>query len=313
MTSHLSVAHQSWLLSRYRLIVAVAALTACDDSVQGPRTQARGPIDVTPYITESALSSLGPNGQFAIEPAAREPFSQISPEVARTQAVAAVRAFGPALRGHLESGYGGPIDLGSLRVSRVYYANSAYEQTIPTDVVLPVRKYMGPYYMVVLSQNDQPAISVAVSAYNTNIQVNSNGELKYLTVDQGHDFRLKGIPRGADALPVSPERAVQLVAAAAGVRVAGAPRLQLATPRQIPQAAWWRIQLERSVSVRDPQSGLSRSVAEVVVGPDRRVLVGLTAGVGRRERVVDPVTKRSFEVAVREWVPVSFFAMTSAR
>ena len=284
---------------------------ACDSSVQAPPEKLSGPIDVRPYVTAGGLASLGPGGLFETEPAAAEPFAQITPETAREQALAAVRAFGPGLRSYLESGHGAPIDFNSLRATRVYYGTSAYDQTLPSDLVLGLRKILGPYYFVVLSSGGEPAVSVAVSAYNTNIRV-ENGELRFLTLQQGHDFRLKGIKRGEiEGLPVSPERAVQLASTATGLRIASAPRLQLATALQIPQAAWWRIRLERAVSARDPKSGVVRAVTEVVVGPDHRVLAADAADSTRTESIIDPVTRRTFNARVRAWVPATFSPLAS--
>jgi len=129
-------------------------VAACDSSVR---------IDVRPYVTGAALSSLDSRGLFETEQAAAEPFDQITPETARAQAVVAARMFGPGLRSYLESGHGAAIDLNSLRATRVYYGTSAYDQTIPSDFRLGMRKLLGPYYFVVLSADDEPAVSVAVS------------------------------------------------------------------------------------------------------------------------------------------------------
>ena len=277
-------------------------VAACDSSVR---------IDVRPYVTGAALSSLDSRGLFATEQAAAEPFDQITPETARAQAVVAARMFGPGLRSYLESGHGAAIDLNSLRATRVYYGTSAYDQTIPSDFRLGMRKLLGPYYFVVLSADDEPAVSVAVSAYNTNIRV-EGGTLHYLTVEAGHDFRLKGIKRGEiDGLPLSPERAVQIASTATGVRVAGPPRLQLNTALHIPQAAWWRMPLDRAVPVRDAQSGAVREVTEVVVSPDRRVLAAISADSTRRYRILDPSTRRAFDARIRVRVPVTFLPITS--
>jgi hypothetical protein len=262
-------------------------------------------------VTGAALSSLGPGGVFETEPPASEPFAQITPETARAQAVVAARIFGPGLRSYLESQHGKPIDLNSLIPTRVYYGTSAYDQTIPYDFPLGIRKMLGPYYLVVLSAGDEPAVTVAVSAYNTNIRVERSA-LKYLTVEQGHDFRLKGVrPGELDGLPISPERAVQIASTTTGARVAGPPRLQLATARQIPQASWWRMPLDRAVSARDGPSSAVRAVTEVVVGPDRRVLAAVAADSTRRERILDPLTRRTFDARIRDWVPVTFLPITS--
>lgn len=295
-----------------RPILLVVLATACDTSIQAPANQSSGSVDVSRYVTDSVLASVGSTGQFETEPAAPEPIAQITPEVARVQAVAAARAFGPGLRSYLEREHGKPIDFSALSATRVYYATSAYEQDTPADVHRAVRKLLGPYYMVVLSQGSEAAVSVAVSAYNTDITVDEKGQLQQLSVEQGQDFRLKAInPAVADGLPLSPERAVQIASTAVGQRISGPPRLQLPLSREIPQAAWWRTPLERALTIRD-SNGTSRLVTEVVVSPDLRVLAADGTEIGRHQRVVDPLSGRAFDAKIRDWVPTTFVAATTS-
>ena len=285
------------------------SMTACEGSIQAPRERA-GTVDVRPYVTPQVLASLGPDGTFSTEAAAPEPFDQITPEAAQAQAVAALKAFGPGLRGYLEEGHGGPIDFSAVVPTRVYYATSAYDQTIPPEFNLAMRKLAGPYYMVVLSSSEEaPVVSVAVSAYNTDIGVQA-GQLVYRNTEEGHAFRLKGIKATDDGLPLPPERAVQIASSAAGVRVAGSPRLQLSTVRQIPQAAWWRVPLERSVRVHDADSGKDVEASELLVGPDRRAAAGIAASAPRTDRLTDPITHRTFDAPVRTWIPVGVAPVT---
>lgn len=277
---------------------------ACDQSAVTTGPALVSP-DVRAHVAGEAAENLTAEGKFVLPPPRQEPFPQISAAEAAEQAVVHMRMFGPLVRKYLEEQHGAPLDFARLEADpRVYYATTPYEQTIPPDFHPGLRKNLGPYYLVVLRSSGRPVLSVAVSAYNTDFVVR-NGELHF-PVNHGNNFMPQGAHVGREfSMPVSPERAVQIVAEATGARVVAVPALSLPQQTYVPQFARWRIALDRPVRVRGVETGQVRDVRELYVGNRGVISVPRTEQPGP-VRVRDPEQEGEVRINAREGMPTAF-------
>jgi len=283
-------------------IPAAIAATLLGGSVScgapaGPIPSRAAVPDPRPYVTPAVAASIGSDRLFQLDTPTQLPAAQITPSEARDQALAASKTFGPMQRRYLERQRGAEINFFSLRVVRVFYAMPPYEQSLPSTVHRGVRKIAGPFYLVTLADGDVPALSVAVSAYNTDVRV-ENGSIRYTAVERGDEFRMQGIRVDVgDAQPVSPERAVQIASEFANALVVDVPELVLPSTQFVPQRGRWRIRLEKPVLVRGLASQLEREVSEVFVGMDRVVLMA-RAGSSEPALLYDPNSRESIQLSV---------------
>jgi hypothetical protein len=155
---------------RALLSLSAAGSLGCD-SRQAPPPVPRGSVDARPYVTRALAAALEPGGRFEAETPPALPHAQITAAQARLIGAAAARTFGPGIRTYLEKRRGTPIDFAALEPGRAFYGHSPYEQSLPADVHPGFRKAAGPYYLVTLLEDGVPAMSVAVSAYNTDVRV----------------------------------------------------------------------------------------------------------------------------------------------
>ena len=242
---------------RLPLVLGLAAAVACHDGATSPE------IDVEAYLTPEVRAQLNEHGQILI-PNVSTGSSFISADEARTLATAFCRQAGHFYRYSLEERYGSSIDFSSLRADeRVYFAETPYG-AVPPDAHVSFRKLYGPYYLVTMTaRNGDPVLSVAVSAYNTDLTL-ENGKVKFPR-DRGNDFFIVAYDKRTDlTLPLLPEKAVGRVANAVRRRVNGV-NLILRDVRMSPQTAMWRIGLEEAATVR--AGGKLVNATEIFVDP----------------------------------------------
>lgn len=230
-------------------------------------------------------------------------------------AVAYVRQFGPYLLGHIVSLHGGPVDLETLRAdSATMVAESPYE-ALPEGEPGFLRKWLGPYYLVTLRNDAYPVLSIAVSAYATDLRL-LDGKIGFSGA-YGAEFRTWVIPRSRANEPVmSPEQAVSVAFGAFGERVAEPPRLVRRGYAYVPQLGYWRIRLAGPVRVRESASGRESETETVYVDAKTGVLaiagnasdtavVRLPAREPRTTRLIDVREARGFSTSYQLVVPAT--------
>ena len=286
--------------------VGIAAL-GCTPP-QAPPTRETA-IDARPFIVGAAIQAIDGSGQFVTEAPSGLPYPYITAGQAREQAVAAAKTFGPALRPYLERNHGGPIDFSTLVPGRTFYGASPYEQTLPADFHPGFRKAAGPYYLVILMEKGAPILNVAVSAYNTDVNV-SDGRIGGFAPRHGEDFRIVAVKPGET--PMTPERAAQIASTFARTRVAEAPHYEAPGLRQgIPQTGTWRVHLERAVRVREASAGQELNVDEVSIGQSGVATRGVPAtGSPPRDRYLETLSGQWVEFQFRADAPTSFVPLT---
>jgi hypothetical protein len=259
------------------------AVAACDHR-QLP-TELSAPIDATGFVVQNAARLLDDSGHFILPAPDGEGMQIVSPARAREIAEAAVAMFSSTQRPYLERQRGGNIDFRLLRAeSRVYFAESPLEQSDFNDVHPGLRKDAGPYYLVTFRQAERPVLSVSVSAYDTDLNI-ENGKIVF-PVRHGNDFRIQAIRQGdMEGAPVSPEHAARIAFEAVGARVIDTPQLVLASREFAPQYARWRLRLDRPITVR---------------GVRGRDLVSRELFVGMRGTLSVPSTAQPDRVALRK-------------
>lgn len=281
------------------------ALAACGEAPANP--QPLYPDDIRNDVVPELVASFGPEGRFVLPAPPPGAFPQLTPEQAAEMAVVFARTFGPYIRGYLETDHGRSIDFEALRVgSPVYYSATPYEPP-PADVNPALRNLTGPSYLVYLvSPEGTPVLMVSMAAY-TEVRVEA-GRLRFPR-EYGNDFEAHGVPLGRGfVMPVSPERAVEIVARATGGRAASVPELVMADLDYMPVHSRWKVTLDRAVSARG-RSGRMRPVREVYVGLRSELTIPLEDQPQER-MVFDSRANRSVRLSVRPGRPVAFEPVT---
>jgi hypothetical protein len=251
-------------------VLILAALTACSD--QGTTTTPNvlpSRAGLIAALTPDVAAALDASGQFRFQTVAGDgSYPEMSLQQAKTLAELWPVQFGPMVRKSLEKAHGGPIDFHALApCGRVLYARSAFEP--PTaEVPSPQRKPYGPWWLVTLCEAQRPTVSLAISAWATDLTV-SDKAIQFPPIS-GNEIFPVGIPQGhVGEFPIPPEEAVTIATGQTGQRVAGLPVLVMASRTDgPPQAARWRLPLESSTAVNGLRSG-RLLVREVFVGnPD---------------------------------------------
>lgn len=146
----------------------------------------------------------------------------------------------------LERQHGAALNIPALHVcGRTYFARSAFD---PLPISLPdyAQRSFGPYWIVTICDDAEPAISLAVSAYATDLTL-ANGRVDFPKVS-GEEFKWVGIPVGSSGLPLPPEEAVATMFAQTHRRVAADPELVI-LGHSIPQLARWHLHLDSVASL----------------------------------------------------------------
>lgn len=251
-------------------LLGLAVLAACEDPPSAP--QPLHPGDIRAFVTADLAVQLTDDGRFPFAGPAQEPYPQISREKAAEIAVAWARTYGRFFRPTLERSHGRPIDFDALQViSPVWYAAAVYE-AVPATAPRGFRNAFGPHYLLYLGVADQPVLGVSVAAFAES-SINPDG----LLVDppeSGNEVIAYGVhPGWGFSLPVSAEQAVRIAALESGARASSAPELINPHRDYHPYHALWRVSLDRTVVVRPPSGGASRSTGELYVGAHGELMI----------------------------------------
>jgi hypothetical protein len=228
------------------------------------------PRDIHPFVTDAVAGNLGPDGTFRYAaPTAPSTEPIISAERARELAVSFALSFGPVLERQWQQQHGRSFDFRTLKAdSRVFFQPTPYA-LFPDGYHGAFRRMFGPYYIVRLSSDDRPRLTVAVSAYNTNVAIFPDGRLDR-PVESGSDFFERGLPadtaRRDEMGPMSPEAAVAYVSTLTGLRVSEVPEPVRMEWKWGPLGGGWKLTLERAVRVRALSDGRTAEVRELYVG-----------------------------------------------
>jgi hypothetical protein len=211
--------------------------------------------DVTPYVSEQVAKQLTAEGRFQFAPArAPDDIPIITPDRARDLARAYLRSWGPGTVPRWAYERGGSLDLGAITpASRIYFAQTPLGR-IPDDLYHPaIRRIYGPMYIVPLESGGEVVTLLCISAYSTDVEINSRGLVETPMLDGSYFFSKAVAPNPPDPrfrfVAVSPEEAVKHVAEQAGARVTEVPELVLLAGYH-PASAAWRLKLDRPVRVR---------------------------------------------------------------
>ncbi|MDQ3388868.1 MAG: hypothetical protein M3483_05125 [Gemmatimonadota bacterium] len=211
------------------------------------------PPNIQQFVAGNAAAALGPDGRFALAaPTAPTDVPIITAERAGDLALSTLRTYGTFLEPSWERMRGTDIDLSSVVMEpRIFYAETPYE-LFPEGAHPAYRRGAGPMYLVYFSSGGERVLTVGVSAYNTDLGIDSTGAPD-VPFYSGNDFMPLGVSpntaTGWGFVPVSPEEAVAEVAARTGARVAEPPRLVLRGIHH-PVEAQWEITLDRPVRAR---------------------------------------------------------------
>lgn len=216
-------------------------------------------------LTGEAAIAVNDAGKFVLPSPPPSLASVVSPGNASGLAVVWARQFGPLFRGNLEGVHGGSIGFNKLMAcGRPLYARSAFEEP-PLDVLPSARRAVGPWWLITLCEGAVPKVSVAVSAWATELKI-ENDRIVF-PINSGMEFYGQGIPRGhSGEYPISPERAAVAAARQTGRRVSSVPILFADfRSRGHPGHARWAWQLDESVALRT-HAGRSVATSEVYAG-----------------------------------------------
>jgi hypothetical protein len=244
-------------------------------------TDPADPVDIRPYVTGAAAANLGPDGLF-LYPAPLAPAIEpiISAERARELALSFALSFGPALERYWKQEHGRSFDFTRLEAEpRVFYQRTPYE-LFPDGFHGAFRRIFGPFYLVRLSSGGQPRMSVAVSAYNTNVAIFPDGRLNR-PMESGGDFFANGFPadptRRDVVAPLTPEEAVAHVASLTGVRVTEVPEAVRMVWNWGPLGGGWKLTLEQPITVRTLSGSRTVEVRELYLGREGGRLIFIPA------------------------------------
>lgn len=278
-------------------LVGAVLFSACENPTAPP-----APADLRHFVTGVAAEQIDARGQFVLPtPVAPDEFPIITPERAGELAFAYVRSFGPVRHTEWEKQRGRAINLDGLRVDpHIFYARSPYGR-FPDGYQPGFRKAYGPYYVVRLTSDGTPVLAVAVSAYNTDVGIDSDGQVELPPI-RGNEFVAHAIPTDtAQYFLLTPEEATIRIARLTGMRITEVPELLLLGRPYSPTLAVWELVLDRPVRVRTAQG--AREAQQLYIGsePTHRLTVAaeeqptvyvttaLRAGADGVEQAIDTV------------------------
>lgn len=266
-------------IAHLRTVLLAFLLASCDWHDEWPTGASTAPPDIRAYVTGLAAEHLNAEGRFQLLPVtASGDRPIITPERARALAEAFLRSYGPFFESSWGKERGSSIHVTHLRAeSSVFLAETPYEPFPRGNYHPAFPKMFGPYYLVTFTADRVEQLIVAVSAYNTDVEIDSRGDVRLPAVG-GDEFLTEGVP---DRAPQShrPENAVAAVGRRTGARTEVVPQLVLpgVNPRNgldyHPAAALWRLRLDRDVVVRRRGQASAQAVRELYVGPDGRTFI----------------------------------------
>ena len=129
------------------------------------------------------------------------------------------------------------------RSAHPLYAQSPFDAP-PEEMPAPFQRPYGPWWLVTLCAGGVPTVSLAVSAWATDLSI-VEGKLRF-PFFSGNEFFPVGIPVGhVGEFPSAPETAASTVASRSGRRITSVPELIMPYRESgIPQSARWRMSLE---------------------------------------------------------------------
>jgi hypothetical protein len=260
-------------LSRWSVAGAAIVLIGCSSDVISRDVP---PQSLDRYVTGAAALNRDSKGRFvlSVDPTGSVTHP-ITADRAQLLAQAWIKTIAPHVRSYLERGHGGPVMAEALApCGQPLYAQSSYTNSEPINPA--IQRILGDWWLVGLCQAGQMAVSLAVSASASDLEIHDGG-LVYPESGGGNEFVPLGVPQSWEgAVPLTPEHAVAEAVAATGMRVAQVPDL-IAPPTHLalPQRAVWRMKLEGPASVRGLVSGRSLSVSTVYYGSFRTTARGV--------------------------------------
>lgn len=272
-------------------------------------------------LTSAAASHLNARGQFEIASHVAVP-GEITEAQAITLARIVARDFLPYLGEVLSRDRGATVDVPHLTAcGRVFYAASPYETP---DAAIPpaARRRYGPWYLVALCGADGvQQVSIAISAYNQELQVVNDSIVRPSVAGGNEWFALAVSDESGGGLPLSPEVAATLAANTSGRLVAGVPELiaPVAARAIPPQFARWKIPLDSIASFSDSSgrvrtadtvfaaiSALRKQPTLLLPSIDQPRATASRAFTARREHVSDPIASILVEVRRLTAYPLDF-------
>jgi hypothetical protein len=251
-------------ITRGASLVVLVLIVGCDEAAEqslAPQTNAR----VLPsYVTAELASLITADGKIALAAPSLEP-GEIDEARALALASAYVQTFASFHKTYLERGVGSPVDPLSLKpCDRAFFAATPYGPVQAVDAPTYVAKLYASHWLVALcAPNGSVQGNLVVAARNFDVGI-EGGQIRF-TMSHGNDFRLEAAPGGRQ-VPMSPERAIQLVHAATGAHVASVP--ELIAPHEHFSAVWarWRMRTDIPVTVERVTSGARQQLTELYVG-----------------------------------------------
>jgi len=242
------------------VLVACAACSGENASLAPDRGPGIGGV-----VTGAASAALDHSGHFQLPTSSGTEPPSIS--AAEAERLAPALAHASAALGGLpsaEAERGEPIQWSELRACRrTLYALSSWlplDQTVLTSPYgAATQRAFGPHYVVSLCETgSDPSLTVAVSAYSTDLTV-KGGDIVYPAIG-GSWFQWRGTPRTQEAeLRIGPERAVAVAARFTGRKITAVPALIIPDRRDgnVLDSRW-------SLSLDGPASLVTKSNRDVV-------------------------------------------------
>lgn len=231
-----------------------------------------------------------PSARAASAPALRNPEQggprEISRQKAERLASLWIKDFAPTNAEGWEEQRGAPVDWEALETcGRAAYVATPFRDPGP-NVPVPAKRGVGSWWMVSFCAGAEPQMSVAVSAWNTDLRI-EDGALRFPEYSGNH-FVPRSIPPETtydDIFLIPRGRALQMARQATGKKVAGRPELVM-QPNVMPQFAHWRVTLASPAKFRVEGRGLVER-QEVFIGShgprtDGRMAVAARPTYGRR-------------------------------
>ena len=255
------------------LAAAAAALTACGSDGSGPPHTHSTPVIVDrAWVAGDAAAALTETGSVQTAEPSRRAYPQLTRHAAVRLAEAWIQRFGVNYSELVSRDRAAAVDVRALDpcLDGHVYAESPY-QDVAADVSTAVRREYGPYWIIALCTSEREKVAtLAVSAFASE-SVFVPEPRGQRPVQLGNEYFVGGVPRAWGDFPIGPEAAIKLAYMATHERVVSQPMLVQRALPNAPQAALWRLRIERPARVRMVDSGDSglRTVSEVFVGMSR--------------------------------------------
>ena len=256
-------------------------LAGCETAREAPTSTMAMTTNARDYVTGEAAARLDRGGRFILGPP-RPPadIPIISPERARELALGYLRTWGQSAAEVWSEQAGRRIEPGHLKLAdRVYYADTPHGR-IPDGYHGAYQRMIGPWYLLLLMDGEEPVVGIAVSAYSNDLELRDG--IVHVPMESGEYFTTRVLGRvrpSPTGFPLTPEEAVQHVYGATGAKVSRVPELVLRNSAWSQFGALWKLELDRPIDVEtipgpdNPSSRERRRIREVFVGPGNTVLI----------------------------------------